>query len=236
MSAEPRWRRLEPDARREQILSCAVRLFGERPYDEVSASDIAHEAGVARGLINHYFGTKKDLFLEVVRVMVTVPEFALQHLPTGDLTTRVGASVTWFLDVISKHAKPWLAAIGATGTTRDPDVARVLAEADDDTADRILEAIGLTGSTAVPDRPDPAAPGEATAQEGLRAVIRAYVGFARTAAVEWLVRESLSRDQVHVLLTHSLVTLVEQTSPRVLALDRPSPLEDARSERRRRQQ
>jgi AcrR family transcriptional regulator len=54
-----RRRRLEPDARREQILSVAIRLFGSKPYAEVSTTDVARDAGVARGLVNHYFGTKR---------------------------------------------------------------------------------------------------------------------------------------------------------------------------------
>src|SRR4051812_5171083 len=69
-----RGRRLEPDARREQLLECAVRLFGEKPYAEVSTAEIAAEAGIARGLLNHYFGTKRDLYLEVVRRLVFVPD------------------------------------------------------------------------------------------------------------------------------------------------------------------
>src|SRR3954447_89986 len=89
----PRWRRLEPDARREQILECAVRLFGERPYASVSTTDIAREAGVARGLLNHYFGTKRDLSLEVVRALVTLPEMAEAEAGTGSLRTRVQHSV-----------------------------------------------------------------------------------------------------------------------------------------------
>lgn len=201
MSAEPRWRRMEPDERRRQILSCAVRLFAELPYDDVSTGDVAREAGVARGLINHYFGTKKDLFLEVVRVMVTVPDEALLQLPAGDLPTRVSASVTWFLDAVSRHAKPWLVAVGATGWPRDADVSHLIAEADESTADAILRAIATDPGSAGP------------AAEELRAATRAFVGFARTAAVEWLVRGSLTRDQVHVLLTRTLVTLAQDTYP-----------------------
>ena len=128
-------RRLEPDVRRGQILACAVRLFGERPYAEVSTTDIARAAGVARGLINHYFGTKKDLYLEVIRVMLTIPEVAVQSLPAGDLRTRVDASVSWFLDVVSRHSTSWLAAATAAGTGRDVDVERVLAEAEDTAAE-----------------------------------------------------------------------------------------------------
>ena len=37
----PKWRRLEPDERREQIFTCAAELFGERPYAAVSTADIA---------------------------------------------------------------------------------------------------------------------------------------------------------------------------------------------------
>ena len=67
-------RRLEPDERREQILACGVRMFGERPYAAVSTTDLAKEAGVARGLINHYFRTKRDLYLAVVQKVAMVPE------------------------------------------------------------------------------------------------------------------------------------------------------------------
>ncbi len=196
----PRRRRLEPDARRQQILGCAVRLFGEHPYDEVSSGDIAREAGVARGLVNHYFGTKKDLYLEVVRVLATIPDVALTALPEGDLQTRVDAAVTWFLDAVSRHAKPWLAAIADSGASRNPDVAAVIAEADEVTVDQILRV---------------ALPQPRAATEELRAVARAYVQFARSGAVEWLVRESLTRDQVHVLLGQTLVTLLSDTFPQV---------------------
>ncbi len=69
----PRWQRLEHDERRAQILACARRLFSERSYAAVSTSEIASEAGVARGLLHHYFGTKRELYLEVVRTLVRMP-------------------------------------------------------------------------------------------------------------------------------------------------------------------
>ncbi|MFG1648603.1 TetR/AcrR family transcriptional regulator [Micromonospora sp. NPDC049275] len=205
MSVEtaPRRRRLEPDARRGQILACAVRLFGERPYAEVSTTDVAREAGVARGLVNHYFGTKKDLYLEVVRVMVTIPEVALERLPKGDLRTRVEASVSWFLDVVSRHSTSWLAAVTARGMGGDADVERVLAEAEEVAADRMLVAVGLAG--------------EAEHHAELRGMVRAYCGLATSTAREWLQRGALTRPQVHLLLTTALLTIVEQVIPQVIA-------------------
>ncbi|GAA2325630.1 TetR/AcrR family transcriptional regulator [Dactylosporangium salmoneum] len=192
-----RGRRLEPDERRGQILSCAVRLFGERPFAEVSTTDIANAAGVARGLINHYFGTKKGLYVEAVRVLVTIPAVAVEQLPAGDLATRVDASVTWFLDVVSRHATSWLAVVDGGGLGRDPDVRRVLAEADEVAAGSILVAVGLGAAEGAP-----------------RAMIRAYCGLAKAAAREWLERGALTREEVHTLLATTLVTLVRDVFPR----------------------
>ncbi|GAA4602159.1 TetR/AcrR family transcriptional regulator [Actinoplanes octamycinicus] len=192
-----RRRRLEPDARREQIMSVAVRLFGERPYAEVSTTDVARGAGVARGLVNHYFGTKKELYLEVVRVMLTVPEVALERLPTGGPAERVDAIVTWFLDVVSRHSTSWLAAITAGGMAGDSDVDQVIAEAIDVAADSVLAAVG------VPDRSD----------EALRGMARAYVGMCTYTAREWLQRDALTRAQVHTLLTTTLLAMVEKVFP-----------------------
>ncbi len=189
-------RRLEPDARREQILAVAVRLFGERGYADVSTTDVARAAGVARGLVNHYFGTKKDLYLEVIRVMLTVPSSAVAQLPAGDLPTRVDAIVTWFLDVVSHHSTSWLAAITAGGMAGDADVDRVIAEAVDVAADSVLVAVGHAGRG-----------------DALHAMARSYVGLAISTAREWLQRGVLSRAQVHRLLTATLLTMVGDVFP-----------------------
>lgn len=202
MSApEPRWRRLEPDQRREQILACATELFGERPFASVSTTELAARAGVARGLINHYFGTKRALYLEVVRRMVTIPQVAVDLLPHGTVEERIDASVSWFLDGVSRHSRTWLAAVGAESA--DPDVQRILAEADERAADRVLDATGLADT--------------APHRDELRATIRAYGGMVKAAAREWLVRGSLTRDQVHLLLSRTLLSIVRDTGPNLSA-------------------
>ncbi|MFL6121559.1 TetR/AcrR family transcriptional regulator [Actinophytocola sp.] len=187
-------RRLEPDERREQILACAERLFGEHPYAAVSTTELAREAGVARGLINHYFGTKRDLYLEVVRRLVTIPRFAVDRLPEGPLEVRVAAAVDWFLDGVSRNSKAWLAATGGW----DSDVEQILAGADETAADRVLEATGLA----------------ADANE-LRAMVRAYGGMAKAACREWLVRGELTRRQVRVMLSTTLLALIHDAAPRL---------------------
>ncbi len=59
----PRFHRLDPGERRDQILDAANALFAERGYDEVSIEDIASSAGVTRGLVHHYFGGRKEVYI-----------------------------------------------------------------------------------------------------------------------------------------------------------------------------
>ncbi|MGY6655145.1 TetR/AcrR family transcriptional regulator [Amycolatopsis sp. TRM77291] len=197
----PRWRRLEPDERKEQIFACAARLFSDRPYSEVSTSDIAAEAGVARGLINHYFGTKRELYLEIIRRALTVPRLAVEILPEGPLELRADVAIDWFLDMVTSQEKMWLAAIAPEGIGRDLEVERILEEADRESADRVLEAVGLSR--------------ESEHGQELNALVRAFGGMVKAAGREWLVRGSLDRAQVHTLLSKSLVTLVGEVFPEI---------------------
>jgi AcrR family transcriptional regulator len=198
MTAEstPRWRRLEPDERRAQILACARRLFGERHYEAVSTTELARESGVARGLINHYFGTKRELYLEVVRELMFIPEFAVERLAQGTIEQRASASIDRFLDVIDRNRKMWFATVGTGGFGRDPDVERILQEADEIAAERMIETMGLAGIE--------------DGREELRAMIRAYSGMAKSASREWMINRKLTREQVHGLLTITLATIVER--------------------------
>ncbi|QWF78048.1 TetR/AcrR family transcriptional regulator [Amycolatopsis sp. CA-230715] len=202
----PKWRRLEPDERREQIFTCAVRLFAERPYTEVSTSDIAAAAGVARGLINHYFGTKRSLYLAVIRRALTVPRVAIEILPDGPLDERADAAISWFLDMVTSQEKMWLAAIAPEGIGRDLEVEQILEEADRESADRVLEAVGLSR--------------ESEHGNELNALVRAFGGMVKAASREWLVRGALNREQVHTLLSRSLITLVREIFP---AIQSPKP-------------
>ncbi|MFF0490534.1 TetR/AcrR family transcriptional regulator [Nocardia sp. NPDC004068] len=198
--ASARRRRLEPDERRAQILDCAIAMFGERPYAAVSTAELAQRAGVARGLINHYFGNKRDLYLAVVRRMVTLPRPDHMTTPTGTVRERVDASVAWLLDTIGEHGSTWVKVTGHEGIGDDPEVQRILDEADDAAADRLLHMVGLGGSKH---------------GDELRALVRAYGGLVKAAGREWITRGSLDRDQVHALLADMLLTLVTTAFPKI---------------------
>jgi AcrR family transcriptional regulator len=201
-------RRLGHDERRAQILSCARRLFSQRSYDAVSTTEIAAQAGVARGLLHHYFGTKRDLYLEVVRDLVRMPTNPVPLPGPGrGLELMLAQSVDRWLEMLERNRGTWLAAIGGRGLGRDPEVEAILDGARERAVDRLIEALG--DEETVSQTPQ------------LRAVIRAYSGFAEAASVEWLERGRLSRRELAALLNQGFLSVVAEVLPAVRAAGVP---------------
>ena len=61
--AQDRTPRRATAARRERIVSVAMRHFAERGYEGTRMDAIASELGIAKGSIFQYFGSKAGLFL-----------------------------------------------------------------------------------------------------------------------------------------------------------------------------
>lgn len=191
-----RRQRLSPDQRREQILVAAERLFAERPYVDVSTTELAAAAGVARGLLNHYFGDKRALYLEVVRRAALLPTLEDVPLPTGSLAERVDAAVHWFLGSITPERATYLTIGAAEGIGDDAEVRAILEGAHDLAAGRVLELVGG----------DPA-------DAAARACVRAFGELARGAIREWSRAGTLTREQAHLLLRESLLVIVQGVLP-----------------------
>jgi AcrR family transcriptional regulator len=215
---------VDGDERRRRILAAARRLFSERGYSDVATTEIAAEAGVARGLINHYFGTKRDLYVEVVREMVRfrsqpVPEYVDGTTPAA----RLDESIDRWLEMVARNREAWLAAIGAEGLGHDPEIAAVLDEAREEATSRLIQVLGLGPAAEAPPE--------------LHAVLRAYGGMAEAATREWLERDRWSREQVAAFLKAALPELVGsayEAIPRQRAADSGQRAEiDTEGERRR---
>jgi len=88
-----------PDKRR-LILNAAVRVFARQGFHACRVSDIADEAGVAYGLVYHYFGSKDEildtLFLERWNVMLElIREVDGQPLPVRE---KLGSIASFIVD------------------------------------------------------------------------------------------------------------------------------------------
>jgi AcrR family transcriptional regulator len=110
-------RKAIPDKRR-LILDAAVRVFARQGFHACRVSDIADEAGVAYGLVYHYFASKDEvldtLFLERWHVMLDlIREVDSQPIPVRD---KLGAIASFIVD--SYHHDPDLMKVIIVEVTR----------------------------------------------------------------------------------------------------------------------
>src|SRR5215217_2017298 len=98
MDSPSSYRRLDPGQRREQIMDAAKELFAERAYDEVSVEDIASAAGVTRGLVHHYFGGRKEVYIGLLERLGAQREEQLRPPAGRSARSRVADTVARWLD------------------------------------------------------------------------------------------------------------------------------------------
>lgn len=105
-------RAIAPAEKRERLLGAAVRVFAAKGYHACRVGDIAEEAGVAYGLLYHYFPSKEAVLETIFRdtwtqMLDRIREVETSGEPAGEQLRRVAALVlrTW---------------------KRDPDLVRVL--------------------------------------------------------------------------------------------------------------
>lgn len=72
LTSHPR-RTRDAAATRAAILASARRRFAEAGYDGAGVREIAHGAGVTAMLVNRYFGSKEELFAEVMAEIMAQP-------------------------------------------------------------------------------------------------------------------------------------------------------------------
>ena len=124
----PTFSRLDPGQRRAQILDAANALFAERAYDEVSVEDIARAAGVSRGLVHHYLGGRKAVFIGLLERLATLREEQLPPPVGRSARARLADTVSRWLDWTEANRTIWLAAIAPGEDIVDPDVRRVVGD------------------------------------------------------------------------------------------------------------
>ncbi|WP_433628885.1 TetR/AcrR family transcriptional regulator [Nocardia sp. CA-120079] len=81
-------------ARREQILDAALRTIAERGYSATSIAELADAVGLSQGGLLHYFGSKEELFIAVLR-----------KRDESDASALYGSAPEAFVEVIRRNTE-----------------------------------------------------------------------------------------------------------------------------------
>ncbi len=189
--------RLSPDQRRTQLLDLGVSLLATRSLDELTIDLLAEEAGISRGLLYHYFGTKHDFHEALVRR--AIDDLVEQTAPPAgdDPLERLLASVAVYVDYVVANYEGYAsivkAAQGGNETLR-----RLYDGARAALTDRIFTADAQ--GDVVPDTP------------AARLMVRGWAALAEELVLTWA-REpaDVSREELIRMITGALPELVDLT-------------------------
>ncbi len=187
MSTTPGFQRLSSAERRNQILDAANALFAEAGYDAVSIEDIAGAAGVTRGLVHHYFGGRKDVYIALLERIGALREEQLPPPAGRSARARVANSVSRWLDWTEENRTVYLGTIAPGEDIVDPDVRRVV-------GGLVSRAVALIATR----HPD-------LAQDSprLRYALECWTGLNRAATRRWL-RGEATREATQEVLASTL--------------------------------
>lgn len=202
--ARPRRRiRLENDQRRAQLLALAKRAFSDRAYDDVAIDDLARVAQISKGLLYHYFPTKRDLYVAGLREIADELVEAITHVPeTLPPIDRVRAGLEAYLDYVARHSQAFVALLRG-GIGSDPEVAAVVESVRTRLFTRFLS--GSPFATLVA--------GDAR----FEIAVRGWIGFVEASSIDWCVNPRISQAELRELLTQILYATLRTVAPASLA-------------------
>lgn len=190
----PRRVRLDNDQRRAQLLGLAKAAFSDRAYDDVSIDDIAREAKISKGLLYHYFPTKRDLYVAGLREIAADLVTAVTSVP-ADLAPidKARAGLDAYLDHITRHNRAYVSLMRG-GIGSDPEVAEV------------VESVrGKMFETFLNDQPfAPLLAGNPR----FATAVRGWIGFVEGAVLDWCVHPKLDRTELRELLVAVLGSIL----------------------------
>ncbi len=189
------------------MLDAANELFAERGYEDVSVEDIASAAGVTRGLVHHYFGGRKEVYVALLERLDAIREASVRPPEGRSARARVADSVSRWLDWTEANHTIYLGTIAPGDDIADPEVRRVVA----DLRGRAVALLVILHADIAEDSPR------------LRYALECWTGLNRAATRRWL-RGEATRETTHELLAFTLEHVLRTfgSPPRSTAQGQPT--------------
>lgn len=114
--------------KRRLILRAAITVFARSGYHTSRVADVAKEAGVAYGLVYHYFGSKEDLLETVFRRTWSRMLEAVEEVERSETTARAQIAGVARIVLGAWQADPDLVRVLVREVARSPQLGREVDE------------------------------------------------------------------------------------------------------------
>ncbi len=187
MNTTPKYSRLDPGQRREQILDAANALFAERGYDEVSIEDIAAPPASRAGSCTTTSAAARRSTSRCSSGSAPCARNNSRRPWAAAPARRLADNVSRWLDWTEQNRTIWLATLARGEDIADPDIRHVVAEL----VRRAVALVAARHADIAEDSPR------------LRYALECWTGLNRAATRRWLHGEA-TREQTHELLASTL--------------------------------
>jgi AcrR family transcriptional regulator len=184
-------RRLDPVARREQLIALGLELMRRHPIDHLFLDRVIAAAGISKGLLFHYFPTKRDFQAAVVEAATEQLLASIGGDPALDPDVRLRQGLDAYVAWIEHNEAGYLAF--ARGAGSDP----ALLGQFESTRDAVVTLIvdGLAGA------------GVAVDSAILRLAARGWIASVEETTFLWLRDRPCTRDELIALLLRQADTV-----------------------------
>jgi len=188
-SAEKRVR-LQVERRRTQLLELGIDLFSHQAYEDIAIDGVAAAAGISKGLLYHYFGSKREFYVETVRAasrrlqLLTAPDPALEPM------ARLRAGLDAHLCFVRENAAVY-GAVFRKGVAIAPEVESIVEEHRNVVLGHFLKALGVV-----------------KARPLLRTALRSWLAMVEGASLDWITEPSVPSEELRELLVAAYLALV----------------------------
>ena len=201
--SEPARTRLQVDVRSQQLLELGLELFGNQTYDDLSIDEIARRAGVSKGLLYHYFPSKRAFYVAAVREAARqlLEETDIDEHGTGPEPDPAGARIALraFLEYISNRRGVYTFFL-RSGIGTDFEVADIVESTRQAFVDRLLSRLSRFGAQA----DDPAT----------RLRLRGWFGYIESSSLDWVDSQDLPLESfLEILFQMSAIVFASVLHP-----------------------
>jgi AcrR family transcriptional regulator len=188
--------RLDPVARRAQLIALGVEMLATRTLDALSVEDIARKAGISRGLLFHYFASKQEFHTEVARAAAQDLIDRTEPDPAEPPLAALRGGLVAFIDYVEENPDNYKSLVRGAAAG-DAQMRAIFDETRATLAGRIVAVLGDLGL--------PLGPRAQLAVHG-------WVAFTEECVIRWIDAGTEDRDALIEMLTKALPAVVLASS------------------------
>jgi len=185
-----RGRRLTREERRHQLVELGLEMLSSEPRELVALDRISEVAGISRGLLFHYFPTKRDYHVAVVEAACARLLERTEPDPGLSPTEQLRAGLDAFVEFVRENEELYRSLIrGAAGA--DAELEALFERTRGVIARRVFERLAVAETEPV-----------------ARNVVRGWIGYVEESTLDWLRHGDLDRRELVELQSTALESML----------------------------